>query len=304
MIQFDKNKSRTINSDLYNELKKNYGFNNFGLVSAKQKNTITFIDSTRFAKELITNTNISAVITTLEISGILKSERPDIEIYISKSPRYDFYSAYNAHATLKNSSPAKSIVSSSSSIHESAFISPTGVIIEDGVTIEPMVSILSGTIIKKGSLIRAGSTIGAEGFEHKRTESGILSVVHDGSAIIGEDVEIGANNTIAKGILGVDTTIGNQTKTDCLVHIAHSSSIGERCLIAASAMIAGSVKMGSDVWIGPNSTISSGISIGKNSSVTLGSVVTRDVPDGQKVTGNFAIEHKLFLKKMAKSAKS
>lgn len=304
MIGFDTNKNRSVNSELYNELKSKFSFKEFGLVSSKSKQVVTFIDSIKFARDLISNSNISVVITTDEISSILTSQRPDLAIYISSSPRYDFYSAYNAHATIKNSSMAESNISPTSYIHSSSFVSPTGVTIEDGVTIEPMVTILPGTTIKKGALIRSGTTIGAEGFEHKRTESGILSVVHDGRVIIGEDVEIGANNTIARGLLGVDTVIGSQTKTDCLVHIAHSSTIGERCLIAASAMIAGSVKVGSDVWIGPNATISSGISIGRNASVTLGSVVTRDVPDHERVTGNFAIEHKLFLKQMAKSTRT
>jgi UDP-3-O-[3-hydroxymyristoyl] glucosamine N-acyltransferase len=138
--------------------------------------------------------------------------------------------------------------------------------------------------------------IGVQGFEHKRTSQGLLSVVHDGLVCIGEEVEIGANNTIAKGLMGRDTTVGDWTKTDCLVHIAHCVQIGQRCLIPASAMIAGSVTIGDDVWIGPNSTISSQVRIENQAVITLGAVVVRDVEAKSRVSGNFAMEHTAFIR--------
>ena len=129
-------------------------------------------------------------------------------------------------------------------------------------------------------LIRSGSTIGVEGFEHKRLRNGlILSVIHDSNVVIGREVEIGGNNTVAKGFMGQDTKIGDFTKTDCLVHIGHCAQIGARCLIPACAMIAGSTIIGDDVWIGPNASISSSLKIGNGAFVTLGSVVVSDVEE-------------------------
>lgn len=59
--------------------------------------------------------------------------------------------------------------------------------------------------------------------------------------------------------------------------------------------------MGSDVWIGVNATISNRIRIGDGARVSLGSVVTKDVPAGATVTGNFAIDHRQFLKNLKAS---
>jgi UDP-3-O-[3-hydroxymyristoyl] glucosamine N-acyltransferase len=60
-------------------------------------------------------------------------------------------------------------------------------------------------------------------------------------------------------------------------------------------VLAGSVRLGNDVWIGPNSTISNGVTVGDGAKVSLGAVVTRDVPAGARVTGNFAVDHEKFL---------
>jgi UDP-3-O-[3-hydroxymyristoyl] glucosamine N-acyltransferase len=60
-------------------------------------------------------------------------------------------------------------------------------------------------------------------------------------------------------------------------------------------MIAGSVDIGEDVWIGPSAVISSGIRIGDRAAITLGSVVTRSVEAGKRVSGNFAIDHERFI---------
>ncbi len=60
-------------------------------------------------------------------------------------------------------------------------------------------------------------------------------------------------------------------------------------------MVAGSAKIGDDVWIGPSASVSSGVEIGDGASITLGSVVTKNVAPGQRVTGNFAIDHDKFI---------
>ncbi|MTI38250.1 DapH/DapD/GlmU-related protein, partial [Fulvivirga lutimaris] len=140
------------------------------------------------------------------------------------------------------------------------------------------------------------TVVGSEGFEHKKTTKGILSVKHDGKVIIGKDVYIGALNAISKGFSYRNTIIGDSTKTDNLVHIAHCVQIGERCLLPASSMIAGSTTLEDDVWIGPGSSISSQLTIGKNGFISIGSVVTKNVNMNEKVTGNFAIPHRKFLK--------
>jgi len=89
--------------------------------------------------------------------------------------------------------------------------------------------------------------------------------------------------------------VGDDTKTDNFVHIAHNVHLGRGCFLAAHAMVAGSVTMGDEVWIGPSAAISSEITIGSKANITIGAVVTRNVEPGQKVSGNFAIDHTRYM---------
>lgn len=272
-----------------------------GLVNSKEANTVSFLDAIQFSEELIRNYNVSAVMTTGEMAEILRPIRPDLTLIIADDPRYEFYTLQNHVARIRlENGVFPSVVEATANIHPTACIAPNNVVIGKHVTIEPNVTILRDVEIGEGTYISAGTVIGAEGFEHKRTSKGILSVVHDGKVIIGESVFIGALNAISKGFSFRDTLIGNETKTDNLVHIAHGAQIGERCFLPASCMIAGSVSIGNDVWVGPNSTISSQIKVGDGAFITLGAVVTRDVPEHGRVSGNFAIPHHQFLKHIKK----
>jgi UDP-3-O-[3-hydroxymyristoyl] glucosamine N-acyltransferase len=104
---------------------------------------------------------------------------------------------------------------------------------------------------------------------------------------------------VAKGILPTDVTyIGNDVKIDVQVYVGHGDVIGDRTLIAGGSVIAGNVTIGADSWVGLNATVSNRIHIGEKARVSLGSVVTKDVKDGETVTGNFAIEHGAFIREL------
>ena len=103
--------------------------------------------------------------------------------------------------------------------------------------------------------------------------------------IIGDNVEIGALNSSARGTLS-DTVIQDHVKTDNLVHIAHNCSVGASCLIAACAELSGGVVLAEKVWVGPNSTFLQKVKVGTNSFVGLGSVVTKDIPNNVMVAGS------------------
>jgi UDP-3-O-[3-hydroxymyristoyl] glucosamine N-acyltransferase len=190
---------------------------------------------------------------------------------------------------------APSEIMEDTNIHPSAFISSKSVRIGHRVVIGPNASVLERTILGDDVTIRAGCVVGTEGFEFKRIGGEILPVFHDGGVRLGNRVEVQANTCISRGLFGATTEIGDDTKIDNLVHVAHNVRIGKRCLIAANAMLGGSATLGDDVWIGPGAQISSGVRIGDRASVTLGSVVTKDVAPGERVTGNFAIKHEKFI---------
>ena len=109
-------------------------------------------------------------------------------------------------------------------------------------------------------------------------------------------------NFVDKAIYPWDNTIiGDYSKTDNNVHIAHADKIGKRVFIAACTCIAGRVETGDDVWIGPGVTVINGISIGDKAKISIGSVVTKSVKNGEQVTGNFAIPHAKFIENLKKN---
>lgn len=161
-----------------------------------------------------------------------------------------------------------------------------GCIIEENVVIEHNAVIHKGTRIGKNSRIRAGANIGGDGFGFERLTDGTpIRFQHLGGVAIGDNVEIGALTCIARGTLS-DTIIGDHVKIDNLVHVAHNCLIGNGCLITACAEISGSVKLGKNVWIGPNSSLMQKITVGDNSIIGLGAAVLKNVPENTVFAGN------------------
>ncbi|MDD5053436.1 MAG: DapH/DapD/GlmU-related protein [Sulfuricurvum sp.] len=142
------------------------------------------------------------------------------------------------------------------------------------------------TRIGKNVRIKPGCVIGEDGFSYERQKGGSLQrFLHYGNVVIGDDVEIGANTTIDGATFG-STIIGNGTKIDNLVHIAHNVVIGDDCLIVANVGIGGGVKIGDRCFIGLGAQIKDGISIGSDCTIGMGAVVLEDVPAGSTVVGN------------------
>lgn len=262
----------------------------FGMSNATEAGTISFVDTEKFVKEINSNNNITTVIVTNNLAKLIERKN----IIISKDPRFDFYLFYNAYG-ISNKVVFKSVISPEAKIHPRAFVSEYNVIIGAGTFIGPNASILEDVEIGNDCYIKAGAVIGSEGFELKRTSRGILNVYHDGKVLIGDNVKIGANCAVHKGFSFKNTIIDNDVKIDDLVYIAHGAKIGEGCFLIGKAMLCGSVTLGKNIWIGPNSVISSGVNIGDNANISIGSVVTKDVEADTKVTGNFAIDHEKFI---------
>jgi UDP-3-O-[3-hydroxymyristoyl] glucosamine N-acyltransferase len=153
--------------------------------------------------------------------------------------------------------------------------------IGSGTIIYPNVTIYDNVDIGENVIINSGTVIGSDGFGFVKDEDGkIFQFPHVGGVRIGDSVIIGSNTSIDKGSLG-NTTIGNNTKIDNLVHIAHNVEIGEGCYVIAHTIIGGSTKIKDRAWISPNTTIRDGITIGKGSLLGMGSVLTKDLPDNE-----------------------
>lgn len=200
---------------------------------------------------------------------------------------------------------ASSDISETASIGKNVHIGP-GVSIGPGTKVADDVQILAGAKLGKrvtvgrGSLIRfnvviedeccigeevlihSGAVIGAEGFGFVRDEEGYVKFPQIGRVIIGNNVEIGANTCIDRGSLG-DTRIGDGTKIDNLVQIAHNVQIGKRVVIAAQTGISGSsvveddCVIGGQVGMGDHVRVMAGSVIGSQAGILPGKIVRKGV---------------------------
>jgi UDP-3-O-[3-hydroxymyristoyl] glucosamine N-acyltransferase len=138
-------------------------------------------------------------------------------------------------------------------------------------------------------------TLGEDGFAYERHESSRLEKFpHFKAVVIGDNVEICANTNIARGSL-TDTVIGEGTKIDALVHVAHNASVAKNCMLTGGTIIGGSAVIGDSCWTGLNCTVKDHVRIGDNVIVGAGACVIHDVPDGDIVAGVPAksIRHKV-----------
>jgi UDP-3-O-[3-hydroxymyristoyl] glucosamine N-acyltransferase len=107
---------------------------------------------------------------------------------------------------------------------------------------------------------------------------------------IGDDVEIGANSAVDRAKTGA-TVIGDGTKIDNLVHIAHNVKIGSHCVIVALSGIAGSAVIGDNVTLAAQSGVGDHVRIGDGCKVAARGGVIGDLREGSVVSGFPARDH-------------
>lgn len=173
-------------------------------------------------------------------------------------------------------------------------------IIEQNVVIGNSCKIGSNVLIKNSVIgnntnILDGAIIGKKGFGFFPGENKNIRYPHIGSVLIGNDVEIGCNNTIDRGSLS-NTIIGDGTFLDNQVHIAHNVKIGKNCIITGQVGFAGSSSIGNRVMIGGQAGISGHLKVGDNVQIGGGSGVIKNIPSNTKVMGYPARNIRIFLK--------
>jgi UDP-3-O-[3-hydroxymyristoyl] glucosamine N-acyltransferase len=147
-------------------------------------------------------------------------------------------------------------------------------------------------------VIHPGARLGQDGFGFIPGERGHIKVPQLGRVIVQDDVEIGAGTTIDRGA-GRDTMIGEGTKIDNQVQIAHNVSIGRHCIIVSMVGISGSVKIGDYVMMGGQSGVSEHVTIGDAAKIAAGAGVIKDVPPGAAMLGQPARPMREALRTMA-----
>jgi len=148
------------------------------------------------------------------------------------------------------------------------------VVLGESCTIHPRVTIYPGTTIGDRVIVHAGVVLGADGFGYVRDGAvgEYVQFPQQGSLVIEDDVEIGANTTIDRGALE-ETRIGRGTKIDNLVHIGHNVIVGRNVVIAAQTGISGSTVIGDgaviggQVGMGDHASVGPGVIVGSGAGI-------------------------------------
>ena len=214
---------------------------------------------------------------------------------------------------------ASAFIPSSARVHPGAVVGPRTVlgervIIHSGAVLMRDVAVGDDTVIfpnavlyprvtvGKRCVIHGGAVLGADGFGFAFHEGRYHKIPQVGGVRTGDDVEIGANTCVDAGTLA-PTVIGDGTKLDDLVMVAHNVKIGRHAVLVGQVGIAGSTTIGDHCVFAGQSGAVGHITIGKGVKVTAKTGVAKDTPDGAMVSGFPGRDHRVWLKEQAALAR-
>ena len=272
---------------------------------------LTFLDNPRYAADLAA-TLAGAVLlqprhASLAPAGCVALATPEPYRAVAEVLRRLYPSA-----SRPGSAFGEAGLSPSASVHPSAQLE-AGVVVDPGAVIGPGAEIGSGTVIGVNAVIGpnvrigrdgavgAGATIfcalignrviihpgvhiGQDGFGFAMGPRGHTKVAQVGRVIIQDDVEIGAGSAIDRGA-NRDTVIGEGTKIDNLVQVAHNVVIGRHCVLAAQVGVSGSCTLEDFVAIGGQAGLAGHLHIGAGAQIAAAAGLMDDVPAGGRWVG-------------------
>lgn len=273
--------------------------------------SLVFIDGKRNAN-LLDNLRAAAVLCPRELAS--RAPR-DTAVLITQRPQQAFATVGRLmfpDAAMPGSVTGETGISRHAFVDSTARIE-SGAIIEHGAVIGAGAEIGRGTVIAPNAIvgkncrigrdgfvgpaasiqfaligdrciIHGGARIGQDGFGFVPGAKGPERIPQIGRVIIQDNVEIGANSTVDRGAMA-DTVVGESTKIDNLVQIAHNVRLGRGCIIAAHGGLSGSVVLGDFVMLGGRVGVSDHVTIGSGAQVAAGSGVMDDVPAGERWGG-------------------
>jgi len=203
------------------------------------------------------------------------------------------------------------------SIGAGCYVGP-GVVIGANTKLYPNVTILddssigSGTIIWSGTVVRErcrighncilhlNVSIGADGFGYRPSPDGrgLVKVPQIGTVTLGDGVEIGAGSCIDRGKFST-TYLGDGTKIDNLVQIAHNCRLGRSCVMAGQSGLAGSITLGDGVIMGGGSRVKDHCTVGSGAKLGGNATVLADVEPGSTILGTPAQEYRTTIRQWA-----
>jgi UDP-3-O-[3-hydroxymyristoyl] glucosamine N-acyltransferase len=182
-------------------------------------------------------------------------------------------------------------------IHSGVFIG-RDTVLGDDCEIWPNAVIRDGCALGSRLVIHSCAVIGGDGFGYYFDGKQHIKIPHVGGVIIEDDVEIGACACVDRAKFG-NTIIGQGTKIDNQVQIAHNCRVGRHNVIAGQTGMAGSVRTGDFCVLGGRAVLFDNLSIGQHVQIGGMSVVTKDLPDGLKASGHPAQDIQTELRERA-----
>lgn len=146
--------------------------------------------------------------------------------------------------------------------------------------------------------ILSGARIGEAGFGVAGGAAGAIDVPQLGRVILQDGVTIGANSCVDRGAWA-DTVLGENTKLDNLVQIAHNVRVGRNCVLAAFCGVSGSTVIGDGVMFGGRAGVADHLAVGDGARIAAGSGVMRDVGAGETWAGHPARPIREWLRETA-----
>ncbi|MFW0777394.1 MAG: UDP-3-O-(3-hydroxymyristoyl)glucosamine N-acyltransferase [Rickettsiales bacterium] len=265
-------------------------FNDVAPLDTATEHDVSFLDNTKYA-DTFYSSNAGACF----VREKFVAKAPDgMILLVTEEP----YAAYAMASALFYPDDATAEVSPHAHIADSATIGKNcsiapGVVIGEGVIIGDNCRIaanctISHTLMGSNVTIHSGTNIGQDGFGFAPTPRGILKVPQLGRVIIGDHVEIGSGTCIDRGA-GPDTIIGDHSKIDNLVQIAHNVQLGKYVVIAAQCGISGSTHIGDGTMLGGQVGITGHLTIGKGVKIAAQSGVMTNIADGETYGGAPAV---------------
>ena len=222
-------------------------------------------------------------------------------LLISEDPLEDFLKVARHFVKFK---PQKEAINLNAVIGKNTVIQPNvfigdNVIIGNNCIIHSNVSIYSDTIIGDNVIIHSGCVIGGDACYFQKRPSGWKKLDSCGRTIIENNVEIGCNVTIDKGVSG-DTFIGEGTKFDNIVQVGHDTHIGKRCLISSHCAIAGCTYIDDEFILWGKSCVNKELYIAPRTTILALSALDKDVKEpGTTLFGQPAGDVRTKWKEMA-----
>lgn len=166
--------------------------------------------------------------------------------------------------------------------------------IGEGTILYSGVKVYHGCKIGSRCIVHSGAVIGADGFGFAPLPDGSYDKIPQiGIVEIADDVEIGANTTIDRAMMGA-TRLGRGVKLDNLIQIGHNCTVGDWTVMAAQAGVAGSCHVGSHCMIGGQVGLAGHIKIGDRVQIAAQSGIHKDVPADARLFGSPAMDLKAY----------